>query len=260
MVDVVGNIDVAVLTLYVFWLFFAGLIFYIRQEDRREGYPLEDDMSGKFDKDPWLWLPKAKTYDLPHGLGTKSLPNAERDTRPLNAERMGRYDGSPLVPTGDPMGDNIGPGSWAERADRPDLNMEGHIRIVPMRTAGQFSVAKGDPDPRGLTIFGCDKEKAGVVSDVWVDTAESLIRYLEVTIGEGELARTVVVPNGFATMRKTMQGNRYYYVHAITADQFKGVPALANPNQITLLEEDKIMGYFGGGQLYATPRRQESYA
>jgi len=26
---------------------------------------------------------------------------------------------------------------------------------------------------------------------------------------------------------------------------------------VTLLEEDKIAGYFGGGRLYATPDRQE---
>jgi photosynthetic reaction center H subunit len=28
---------------------------------------------------------------------------------------------------------------------------------------------------------------------------------------------------------------------------------------VTLLEEDKIMGYFGGGYLYATPERQEPF-
>jgi len=26
---------------------------------------------------------------------------------------------------------------------------------------------------------------------------------------------------------------------------------------VTLREEDRIMGYYGGGQLYATPRRTE---
>ena len=29
--------DVAQVTLYVFWIFFACLIFYLRREDKREG-------------------------------------------------------------------------------------------------------------------------------------------------------------------------------------------------------------------------------
>ena len=46
-------------------------------------------------------------------------------------------------------------------------------------------------------------------------------------------------------------------MHAITSEQFGGVPALANPDQVTRLEEKKIVAYYGGGQLYATPQRQE---
>ena len=37
----IGNIDVALIVLYAFWIFFAALIFYLRREDKREGYPLE---------------------------------------------------------------------------------------------------------------------------------------------------------------------------------------------------------------------------
>jgi photosynthetic reaction center H subunit len=32
---------------------------------------------------------------------------------------------------------------------------------------------------------------------------------------------------------------------------------LASPDQITLREEDMVMGYFGGGTLYAKPSREE---
>ena len=34
-------IDVAQVVLYGFWIFFAALIFYLRTEDKREGYPLQ---------------------------------------------------------------------------------------------------------------------------------------------------------------------------------------------------------------------------
>lgn len=37
------SIDLAQVALYAFWIFFAGLIYYLRREDKREGYPLESD-------------------------------------------------------------------------------------------------------------------------------------------------------------------------------------------------------------------------
>ena len=43
------GIDVALLVFWAFVLFFVGLVFYLRREDRREGYPLEDDVTGRLD-------------------------------------------------------------------------------------------------------------------------------------------------------------------------------------------------------------------
>ncbi len=40
---ITGYIDVAQMALYAFWLFFAGLIYYLHREDKREGYPLVSD-------------------------------------------------------------------------------------------------------------------------------------------------------------------------------------------------------------------------
>lgn len=40
---ITSSIDFAQLLLYAFWLFFAGLIYYLRREDKREGYPMEPD-------------------------------------------------------------------------------------------------------------------------------------------------------------------------------------------------------------------------
>jgi photosynthetic reaction center H subunit len=36
-------IDLAQVVLYAFWIFFFGLIYWLRKEDKREGYPLESD-------------------------------------------------------------------------------------------------------------------------------------------------------------------------------------------------------------------------
>ena len=46
-------------------------------------------------------------------------------------------------------------------------------------------------------------------------------------------------------------------VDAILGSQFADVPATKSLDQVTKLEEDRIVGYYGGGTLYATPARQE---
>ena len=38
--------DVAQIAIWLFWIFFAGLIYYLRREDHREGYPLETAAGG----------------------------------------------------------------------------------------------------------------------------------------------------------------------------------------------------------------------
>ena len=37
-------IDGAQIALYAFWIFFFGLVIYLRREDRREGYPLKSHL------------------------------------------------------------------------------------------------------------------------------------------------------------------------------------------------------------------------
>jgi photosynthetic reaction center H subunit len=48
-------------------------------------------------------------------------------------------------------------------------------------------------------------------------------------------------------------------VNAVLGSQFAGAPALANPDQITFDEEERVAAYYGGGLLYATPARLEPY-
>jgi len=252
-----GDFDVAELCLVTFFLFFAGLVFYLRREDRREGYPLEDDVTGRQEPLGGLFFTaKPKTFVLPHGHGTRTYPNPEnRDQRTLAARRSAPMDGAPIEPTGNPLVDGIGPGAYAERPRYPDATIDGHAKIVPMRTAPDFHLSPGDPDPRGMTVIGCDGLAAGVVSDVWVDRSEVLIRYLEVAVG-GEAGRKVVLPMTMATVSGS---KRTVKTHTVTAAQFADAPALESADQITLYEEDRVMGYFGGGLLYATRERQEPW-
>ena len=47
------------------------------------------------------------------------------------------------------------------------------------------------------------------------------------------------------------------WVQAILGSQFADVPATKSLDQVTKFEEDRIVGYYGAGTLYATPARQE---
>jgi photosynthetic reaction center H subunit len=249
-------IDVAQIALYAFWIFFVGLIIYLRREDKREGYPLESDRTANTDRiqvQGFPRMPLAKTFNLAHG-GSVNVPNATRDPRVIQAAPSEPWPGAPLRPTGNPMLDGVGPGSYALRAETPDLTLEGLLRIVPMRVTTEFTITSRDPDPRGMSVIGADGELGGVVSDVWVDRSEPQIRYLEVQVSKDGAARNVLVPMGFVRIDNWRRCAR---VRSILAAQFADVPGLANPDQITLREEDRISAYYGGGTLYANASRAE---
>jgi len=183
---VTGYFDVAQIALYAFWIFFAGLIIYLRKEDKREGYPLESERSSdRVRVQGFPAIPAPKTFRLAGGVTVQAPRPSGRDARPIAAKPLGGYLGAPLVPTGNPLLDAVGPASYAERADRPDTTLDGRPMIAPLRLTPGFSVADQDPDPRGLQVYGADREPGGTVYDVWVDRAEPQIRYLEVATPGG---------------------------------------------------------------------------
>ncbi|MDX2264184.1 MAG: photosynthetic reaction center subunit H [Hyphomicrobiales bacterium] len=250
MTNVIGTIDVAQIVLYAFWIFFFGLIFYLRREDRREGYPLVSDVGGVPENPGAVWMPTPKSFVLASGRVTY----APRDDDPqpaINATPIDGTPGAPYEPNGDPMLAAFGPGAYAERPDEPDLSDEREPRIIPLRAAAGFFVAERSVNPLGFPVFGADGVQAGTVSDIWVDRAETLIRYFEVQLPGGQ---TVLLPQTIADV-DTRRG--VVTVNAILASQFANVPRIKGPDVVTLLEEDKIMGYYGGGYLFATPQRSE---
>ncbi|RZL36323.1 MAG: photosynthetic reaction center subunit H [Rubrivivax sp.] len=246
---ITGYIDVAQLVLYAFWIFFAGLIYYLHRENKREGYPLESDRSRSITVQGWPSVPEAKTYRLANG-DTVQAPNSRQANQPPVHE--GAYRGAPLQPvegTDDLLLAGVGPGSWNDRADVADLTYEGLPKIVPLRAAPGFGVAHQDVDPRGLPVLGDDGAEGGRVVDLWVDRSEMLFRYLELEVAGG--AR-VLLPMNFARVEQ-----RRIRVKSILSHQFARVPKTRAADQVTLLEEEKIMAYYGAGTLYATPDRQE---
>jgi photosynthetic reaction center H subunit len=244
-------IDVAQLVLYLFWAFFAALIYYLHQENKREGYPLESDISHLIKVQGFPAVPDAKTYVLRDGT-TRIAPNPANNgfDKDLKAVPDHAFPGAPLIPTGNPMLDGIGPGSYAIRPDIPDMTVDQQPKIVPLRVASNFHLESSDPNPIGMNVIAGDGNIAGQVSDVWVDRAEILIRYLEVKVSSN--GRTVLIPHNFARIT-----SKEVKVRSIFAKHFEDVPGTKNTESITLMEEERIMAYYGAGTLYASPERSE---
>ena len=247
------HIDVALLVFNAFVLFFIVLVFYLRREDRREGYPLEDEASGRVDTPGGAaHTASAKSFLLPFGHGTVTVPRDEREPVDIAARRIERFAGAPYAPTGNPLIDGVGPAAWANRAKRPDLDMDGHARIVPLSTAAGYSITRNDSDLAGWPVVGADGVVAGTVSDLWIDKADRLVRYIQLA-GEGA---PLLAPMMMATVDRR-RGR--VVIDALNAAQFADAPRLEAIDQITLYEEERVQAYFGGGYLYATPERQEPF-
>ncbi len=252
-----GTVDLTALIVLTFVLFFVALIFYLRREDRREGYPLEDEMTGRLESAGGLFFAARPKSFIMSGQNTITKPNADRDTPRTNARRTSRAPGSPIEPTGNPLLAGVGPGSFAHRADRPDRTVHGATKITPLRAAPGFFIDGSRSDPRGMTVLGADGVSAGVVSDVWIDRAEYMIRYLEVASGPSEgVARGVLVPMTMAVINKS---NRTVKVDAVLGSQFSDAPTRASADEVTFLDEERTCAYFGAGYLYATPARSEPW-
>ena len=245
--NITGYIDLAQILLYVFWIFFAGLIWYLVLEGHREGYPMESGSSGRAVIKGFP-IPEPKTFLLEGGRRV-TVPDLTRKEPAYNAVASHPSSGSPIEPTGDAMTAAVGAGAYSNREDVPERTTHGVPLIQPLRIANDFSVASQDVDPRGLPVMAGDGKQGGTVKDIWIDSAEMMFRYLEVEITGG---KTVLLPITFSLIRRNQ-----VEVHAIYARHFAAVPALKNPDQVTKLEEEKITAYYGGGTLYADATRSE---
>jgi photosynthetic reaction center H subunit len=246
-----GRMDGAELAFYVFALFFLGLVIWLQRESHREGFPLEDDRTGrKLAHDGITQVPPNKTFRMPFGEADVITPLRESEPVEIEgARRTATWNGSPIEPIGDGVGAGIGPGAAAQRRDVPDYTHEGHLRIVPIDDT-QMTVATQDADPRGMTVLGADGDVAGIVKTLWVDRSEMMLRYLEVPVN----GKAVLVPMTMAVVNRRA---KTIDCSAINAAHFAGCPTIAKPGTITRLEEEKIVAYFGGGYLYANASRSE---
>lgn len=249
-VNFFGNFDLASLSIWLFWGFFAVLIYYLQTENMREGYPLETEDGQPSPNQGPFPVPKSKTFDLPHGRGEVVVPSPENESAhrrdDLALAKVSTSEGFPQVPTGDPMRDGVGPASWAPRRDVPELDGHGNPKIKPMAENDSFFVSAGR-DPRGLRVVCRDDQVVGTVTDMWIDEAEQMVRYVEFEIEDGHGMGTRLAPITMVRIK-----DRYVDITSLDSDQIDGIPAIKGGGEVTLLEEEKIMAWFAGGLLYRT--------
>ncbi|MDW8313557.1 MAG: photosynthetic reaction center subunit H [Rhodovarius sp.] len=251
--NIAGNFDLTLILLYIFWVFFFGLVFWLHREGKREGYPLISERDGRVIGQGWPAMPPPKTFILRDGR-TVQAPRPE--TQPDLSVRPMRFNGEPIEPLGDPMQLGLGPAAYPMRADKPHLAAEDNEpSIQPLRVAAAkgFYLAKEDPDPRGMTVLDADGEAVGTVVDVWVDRSEYIARYAEAELPSG---KRVLIP--FPLMRIDERA-KAVRVKTLLKKHFEAAPTTAHPDMITLREEDRISAYFASGQLYAKPERAEPW-
>ncbi|PPQ27838.1 photosynthetic reaction center subunit H [Rhodopila globiformis] len=248
------QIDAAQLVLYTFWLFFAGLIIYLRMEDKREGYPLVTEIPGKF-LEGFPPMPAPKTFILTHNQGTVTVPRAvPRAEIEYKAEPCAAWPGAPHEPVGpNKMLSGAGPSGYALRFDTPEPTFDtGVPRMAPMRVATDHVFDEDGPNPIGYDLVGFDGIVAGKITDAWVDREESLVRYLEAKLTND---KSILVP---MPLSRVKDSTGQVLLASLKGEQVLEAPTLANPDQVTLREEDRIAAYFASGHLYATQARQES--
>jgi photosynthetic reaction center H subunit len=119
--NITGYIDLAQILLYVFWIFFAGLIWYLVRENHREGYPMESSSNGRVVVKGFP-IPEPKTFLLEGGKSV-TVPDLTRKEPAYNAVPSSPSSGSPIEPRGDGMTAAVGAGAYTSakmsRADSP---------------------------------------------------------------------------------------------------------------------------------------------
>ncbi|MEL7115773.1 MAG: photosynthetic reaction center subunit H [Pseudomonadota bacterium] len=247
-----GTIDFAAVAIWMFWLFFAGLIFYIQRENMREGYPLEnDDGETSANQGPYP-VPEDKTFLLRNGHGEYTCPSgqkAEREDLKGKLAQTGKANGMPFEPTGNPLVDGVGPASWQNRRDEPELDAHGHVKIVPLSSDDEHMVSAGR-DPRGMPVVSGDNYVVGTVTDIWIDIPEALVRYVEFELANGKGKR--LVPLTLASVWSDQ-----VKIKSLYAEHYGDVPTTKSPTQITMLEEEKICAFYAGGYLYSSADRAD---
>src|SRR5687768_2877135 len=80
-----------------------------------------------------------------------------------------------------------------------DSHRDSEEHLKPLSELSNYTIEKGDPDPRGYTVIANDGGVVGEVEDLLVDTSGMKVEYLVVepsqeTLARGTTAGAVLLP------------------------------------------------------------------
>src|SRR5215213_7932242 len=140
----------------------------------------------------------------------------------------------------------------------PPIPSEGP-RIVPIKEARDFRLAKGAPNLHGWTVYGGDNEKVGTVAGMLVDPVAMKIRYLDVDIDEDLFHlrddRHVLVPIEAVELRERSEDA---WVAGLDSRGIAGLPAYTGGAADPFVGEEvaRAFGTGGGGTGLFQPARE----
>ena len=181
-----STFDVAELAFYVFVLFFLALVFYLRREDKREGYPLEFGPLRPRRPGDRAGLPVPARAEEVHPAARAGGAGGTARARPFRhpRARADNWPGAPLVPAR-----RSDAGRRRIRLLRRALRRAGrHLRPARARRSCRCGRRRAttspndDPDPRGMEVVAPTAIVAGTVADVWIDRSETFVHFLEVDV------------------------------------------------------------------------------
>lgn len=237
-------IDVAQAAWWLFFLAFIAIVLLLRREDQREGYP----------KDNLGLPPLAGPMPLPASRpmlrldGSRTAQPHHDPAPPLRARAQFRFAGGPLVPQGNPLTAAVGPGTYAMRLDKPFLMLDGDPQVQPLRAAAGWQVMPDETDLRGMRVLDIRFLAVGRVEELWVDRGVKILRYLEISLDEGQGTGRVLVPIHHCDVDERERDIR---VTALHQGQFNDVPRPRAPDSITAREEDMVNAYYAGGRFHS---------
>ncbi|HEY0204204.1 MAG TPA: photosynthetic reaction center subunit H [Acetobacteraceae bacterium] len=237
-------IDVAQAAWWLFFLAFIGIVLLLLREDRREGYP-KDSLGLEPLAGPQLLPPSRPMLRLD---GTATAQPHHDPAPPVRAHPLFRFAGSPLVPDGNPLTSAVGPGTYTMRRDEPFLMVDGTHQVQPLRAAEGWEVMPGETDLRGMRVLDIRFLPVGRVEELWVDRGVKILRYLEISLDEGQGAGPVLLPIHHCDVDERERDIR---VTALHQGQFNDVPRLRAPDSITAREEDMVNSYYAGGRFHS---------
>ncbi|WMS41908.1 hypothetical protein RDV64_17830 [Acuticoccus sp. MNP-M23] len=241
---VLGDIDVAFLCVVAFVIFLFVLVFYLRREDKREGYPLIG-VSGA--RHPRLTLsegfppmPAPKTFHLPHGRDPVTVPR-EEVPEPLHDVTGRPAYGLPLE-SPRPLSAGIGAAAFqAQKPDLPDLTNEGEPKLLSLNSHPDHYIPRGGADPRGWVLADKEGLPVGRIVDIWFNQAEYDVRYFSYSI-DGVVGLWLA-PTYFCALDRARGTAR---VTTLPLEALRHPPVRAG-EVVTFRDEDRVNGFFAGG-------------